>query len=247
VLTPLKTSKSERNLSNMEVNGLVEMNRDVVLRLVKIIDDPEKIRMLFGICVKVYEWKSHSYFLKIRRESIRSYLGSVAYFPTLKKIEMCDKFKATFMENFFYPPSAASGALKPLFELFPISISKNADNNFQEKKLLSSLLDLFFLVIRKDFDFQKHFRRIFFEENKKKQKNLLDWLFVLFKRYEDSLAKEKIAIILFSFHSHSGLPKRMEVLLRTMMTLPSAHAKISVMRNSKLSATWLVMKVIESF
>jgi hypothetical protein len=72
-------------------NGLVGMKRDVILRLIRVIKNPEKIRSvladfcsfyfllkIMGMCGKTFVWKSHFFFLKIRRESFFMKLEEIA-------------------------------------------------------------------------------------------------------------------------------------------------------------------------
>jgi hypothetical protein len=71
----------------MDVNGFIDMNRDIIIRLIGIVKDVVKIRVvhflsfffffdsllflkIIGVCEKTFRWKTHSFFLKIRRESL---------------------------------------------------------------------------------------------------------------------------------------------------------------------------------
>lgn len=53
-------------------NGMLGMNRDIMLKLSKKIkNDCKKIRSLFGMCEEHYGWKKHSFFLSERPHNVR--------------------------------------------------------------------------------------------------------------------------------------------------------------------------------
>lgn len=52
------------------MNGFIDMKRDVVVGLIKLVKNPLKVRMVMGMCKEIYEWKSHSSFLKTRKKNL---------------------------------------------------------------------------------------------------------------------------------------------------------------------------------
>lgn len=53
---------------SMNKNGFIEMKRDVVLSLLKFVNEPRKVKSIMAMCQVIYGWKSHHLFLKIRWE-----------------------------------------------------------------------------------------------------------------------------------------------------------------------------------
>jgi hypothetical protein len=103
------------------------------------------------------------------------------------------------------------GKLEVLFGLLP---NPSVSNQTQQKGLLYSVLDFFFKIgIRGQEEYIC--KRVFFSGSKGIEANLLNWLFALFKAYDDPIAKEGIAVILsdfFSFPDYS-LPNKMTIIL----------------------------------
>lgn len=53
-------------------NGFAGMMRDIVLRVCKLIwHKPNVIRMIFGMCLKCYEWRGHPFFQKSRPSRVQ--------------------------------------------------------------------------------------------------------------------------------------------------------------------------------
>jgi hypothetical protein len=147
--------------------------------------------------------------------------GDVVNLPLLEKLKLCQEFEKEWrtcqkFENFVV-----------LFGLLPYPASICGSE--QQSSLLHSTLDIFLeLVNDEQFTVDITFnglvyleKLLFVKGHQVVDNNLLNWLLVFFRSYNDSFAKEKIALILSNFYSLSvpecTFPKKMEAILPVLM------------------------------
>lgn len=96
------------------INGIIGLGRDVLLKLMRIVNHSKKLRQIIGMCNEVYQWKSHPFFHMMRSEcsaikfcSERSvtYCSSQEYFkiPTVKCVLIGDESvgKTSLLKSYF--------------------------------------------------------------------------------------------------------------------------------------------------
>ncbi|GHS94844.1 hypothetical protein AGMMS49949_08870 [Alphaproteobacteria bacterium] len=74
LLGVLATPKIQASLAAKEfdiVNGLLGMNRDIIIRLVKIMTTPAPIRNTIGMSRESFPWKEHFGFIEARQSKER--------------------------------------------------------------------------------------------------------------------------------------------------------------------------------
>lgn len=191
----------------MEINcGFIDMDRDVILHLLSVVNNPMKTREIIGICEKTFEWRSHSYFLKIRRESRGEVNLSIS-----EKLRSCEITKDAIKEHkedYIFVENL-DVLIRRLFGFLPYPSS--CLRNPQQQYLLHVVLDL--LVVGTPC------ASSLFDNNKGLELEMLTWLYVLMHKYSDMIAKDKLAIIIGNLHSQKALPKKMEAILPFLLHL----------------------------
>jgi hypothetical protein len=88
-------------------NGLLGMLRDINLKLTKFLDD-NKIRVLFGVSQKYFEWKNHFLFKLLHIEKLKYTMNNILRVgqSTFKLIDnnfiMKDIYSSLVIEKYFW-------------------------------------------------------------------------------------------------------------------------------------------------
>lgn len=198
-------------------NGLVDLNRDIVHRLIRLMKDSTKTRMIVGMCEKIYEWKSHSYFLKIRRQS----RGCNVDCDVVQKLERLYEFKRDLQRKreFFAP-----GGYGVLFELLPYP---STSESVEGEMLLNDVVDVLY-GITQEYYFERKCKSLFFCGKKNIEYDLLYWLFVLCNTYKNIEAKKKISKVLVHMHFESPIPLKMKSIC---LLLINSKGKVEVWKS----------------
>lgn len=215
-------------------NGLIGVNRAVVLRLIRVIKNPLKIKAIFGIGLEIFVWKTNSFFLIIRKEN-RISCGLLID----KKLKLCEKIKSELVATKWNCTDAGfkQGELKCLFGILPnLPLSKDQQQNKLLLDVLSVLLNVlkghYFLLVE---DIQK----TLFNSDEGLKEDLSYYLFALFNNSETVQTKEMIAVILASFYSQAALPHIYKAIFPFLINFVQSDSSSSSLSSSSASSSSL--------